>query len=147
MFKKLFMGGLTMLLALGLALSATPAFAQATSPGATPVPLKLATITSIAIKQTYPPQMVINGYLPSACYVPVTSVLVSPAGSNMSIPTISVFVKAQPTPGVVCTLALKNFSTSLTLDARSLKAAPGKYLVQVNPVNGVSRYQTTIIIR
>ena len=148
MFKKLFMGGLTMLLALALALSATPAFAQSTSPGATPVPLNLATITGIAIKETYPPQMVIMGYLPSACHVPVvTTVVGQPIGVKNTLPTLSVFVKAQPKVGVVCTLALKNFTSSLTLDARSLKVAPGKYLVQVNPINGVSRFQTTIVVR
>jgi hypothetical protein len=149
MFKKFFVGGLALLLVLGLAFSATPAFAQSTAPGATPVPLeplKLATITNVAMKLTYPPQLVINGTLPSTCQVPVVTRLVGPVGVNGSLPTISIFVKGQPKPDVACILALKSFSTSLTLDATSLKVAPGKYLVLVNPVNGISRFQTSITV-
>jgi hypothetical protein len=150
MFKKLFLGGLSMLLVLGLALSATPAFAQSTGPGTgpiiTPVPLKLATITNIFMKLTFPPQMVINGTLPSACYVPQVLTKVNPANPNGSVPTISIFVQAMSKPGAICTQALKSFSTSVNMDARTLKVAPGKYLVLVNPVNGASRFQTTLVI-
>ena len=147
MFKKLILGGLPLLLILSMAFSATPAFAGSTAPGATPVPLKLATITSLVTKLTYPPQLVINGALPSACYLPVLSVQVSPVSSNVSLQTISIFVQAQPIPGVICTQAIKSFASSITLDARTLKVTPGKYLVLVNPVNGVSRFQTTVTLR
>ena len=147
MFKKLILGGLPLLFILSMAFSATPAFAGSTAPGATPVPLKLATITSLVTKLTYPPQLVINGTLPSACYLPVLSMQVSQVSSNVSLPTISIFVQAQPIPGVICTQAIKSFASSITLDARTLKVTPGKYLVLVNPVNGVSRFQTTVTLR
>ncbi len=151
MFKKFILGGLSMLLVIGLAFSASPAFAQSSTPGATPIPpepLKLATITSIVTKLSFPPQLVINGTLPSACHVPVVTTLIAqPVGIKGALPVISIFVKAQPKPGVVCTLALKSFSTSVNLDPRAMKLAPGKYLVLVNPVNGVSRFQTTLVVR
>jgi len=54
MFKKLFLGGSTLLLALGLVFGATPVFAQRATDPTSNVPMPppmLATITSMAARQ------------------------------------------------------------------------------------------------
>ena len=165
MFKKMFTGGLAMLLVLGLAFNATPAFAQGTTvpgsvvvtpgtvpgtvPGSgggiavSPAPLNLATINGIFLLPSYPPQLKITGMLPSSCYSPQVTIL-----ATQSFPvTLSIFVQAVLKPGAtICLQMAQSFSTTVTLDANSLHIAPGTYQVLVNPINGQTNFKTTIAV-
>jgi hypothetical protein len=154
-FKKLFLGGLAMLLVFSLALSATPAFAQETAPGSSPIvenpdALNLATIKSIATLLSFPPQLVINGTLPSPCYsTSVSTLIAQKIGIKNSVSatgTISIFVQQVRKAGAVCSQVVKPFSTTVSLDPRAMKLAPGSYTVLVNPVNGQSRFKTTLVV-
>ena len=172
MFKKMFTGGLAMLLVLGLVFNATPAFAQGTTvpgsvpitPGAvpgtlpitpgtvpgsgggiaiSPAPLKLATINGIFLLPSYPPQLKITGTLPSSCYSPQVTIL----ATQSFPPSLFIFVQAVLKPGAtICLQMAQSFSTTVTLDANSLHIAPGTYQVLVNPVNGQTNFKTTIAI-
>ena len=111
MFKKLFFGGSTLLLALGLVFGATPVFAHREATDSTsnmpmPPPV-LATITSMAPLLSFPPQLNINGTLPSPCYAPVVTTLASQlVGSKISGPsttTITILVQLVRKAGGVCT--------------------------------------------
>jgi hypothetical protein len=144
-----------MLLVLSLAMNATPAHAQEAAPGSIAITgdlaqYRLATINNIAMRLTYPPQLNINGLLPSACYSSkLTTFVTQASGNKVSAPvgTISIFVRAVPRSGVLCSQMVKPFATTVSLDPRTLKLTPGKYLVLVNPVNGQSRFKTSFVVR
>lgn len=101
----------------------------------------LATITKLTTLESYPPQFKISGILPSTCY----TLRVSAPQVTGSV--ISVFLRGTKPAGVLCALTLKPFSTTITIDPVKLKLARGTtYTVLFNPVNGVSRFKTEVLI-
>jgi len=158
MFKKLFLGGrlawpIVTLLILGLALSVTPGFAQGTASGpiiGKPDTANLALVTSFAPLLSFPPQLKINGTLPSPCYSLNVLTLTSQATGNSKVtvpaPTISIIVQMVRKAGAVCTQVVKPFSTTVTLDPRAMKLKPGSYQVLINPLNGKTSFKTTLVV-
>lgn len=143
MFRKLFLGGLALMLVLGMSLQTAPAFAQ------TITPIR-ATLKSVSLEMTIPTglqQIRVTGTLPSACYSLSVSTPQVVRGANSSKPYISVRVMGIPNPGVTCTQVLQKFTTLVSIDANKLNLAPGTYDVLFNPVNGRSRFKVAIIIR
>lgn len=150
MLKKLFFGGLALVLALGLAFQAGPAFAMAGSGGVTgdPNPSMLAKIRSVTLLETSPYQLRIVGSLPSACHQ--LRVTTSPVGDDpqTSGPSpLSIWVRGVPLSGVACSPSPKAFVATMTLDPVKLNLAPGKYVALVNPVDGQSAFTAQFVVR
>jgi hypothetical protein len=150
MFKKLFFGGLALVLALGLAFQAVPALAMSGSGGVTgdPKPVALAKIRNVTLLETNPYQLRIVGSLPSACHQ--LRVTTSPVGDDpqTSGPSpLYIWVRSVPLSGVACSPSPKAFVATVTLDPVKLNLAPGKYVALVNPVNGQSNYSAQFVIR
>ncbi len=150
MFKKLFFGGLALVLALGLAFQASPVFAMAGSGGTAgvPNPPVLARIRSVTLLETSPYQLRIVGSLPSACHQ--LRVTTSPVGDDpqTSGPSpLSIWVRGVPLPDVACPPSPKPFVATVTLDPVKLNLAPGKYVALVNPVDGQSAFTAQFIVR
>ncbi len=100
----------------------------------------LATITKLAVMESYPPQFKISGSLPSICYTLRVST------PQVTGRVISVFLRGTKLAELPCALMLKPFTTSMTIDLVKLKLAPGKYTVLFNPVNGVSRFKSEVFV-
>jgi hypothetical protein len=122
MFKKMFMIGLALVLALSMGLQAAPALAQGT-------------------------RIQINGTLPAGCYkLKVSAPVVGKPNPDTSITPITIRVRGVWVRGTLCTEILKRFTTTVTIDPLKLNLAPGRYLVRFNPVNGRTRHKVRISI-
>ena len=100
-----------------------------------------ATLTRLAVMESYPPQFSISGTLPALCYQPQ----VSTPKVNGTI--ISVFVRGVAPMGMPCGEALRTFTKTVTIDPAKLGLEPGTYTVLFNPVNGESRFKAALTVR
>lgn len=100
-----------------------------------------ATLTRLVVMESYPPQFSLSGTLPALCYQPQVS------APKVNGTIISVFVRGVAPKGMPCGEALRTFTKTVTIDPAKLGLAPGTYTVLFNPVNGESRFKTTITIR
>ena len=146
-FKKLFLTVLALFLGLGVLFPSTPAFALGNPTLPAPAQTVLATIKSMTVLEIYPLQLKIIGTLPSPCYqLKVSTQVAVPAMQNASTGTVFIRVRGVAPAGILCAQGIKTFATTLTLDPAKLHLAPGKYNVLINPVNGQSRFKTTLTI-
>ena len=99
-----------------------------------------ASITKVVMLNGLPSKFRISGTLPSTCY----SLRIS--APQVSGHVISIFLRGTAPAGLLCTLRLKPFSATVTLDPAKLKLAPGRYMVLFNPVNGASRFKAEVIV-
>jgi hypothetical protein len=146
--KKLFVGSLTAILFLSMALQASPVLAQGSGSGPDQISRALvqARITNVVLLKTNPPKIRITGTLPSSCYQARVSAprVGSPDFSGPATP-ITINVYAVRTRGqIVCSQALERFTKTVTLDPARLNLAPGSYRVRVNPQSQPGRFQVIL---
>jgi hypothetical protein len=148
MFKKMFMIGLALVLALSMGLQAAPALAQGSSSPATGFqPVVPAEIKNVTLLNGYPTRIQINGTLPAGCYkLKVSAPVIGKPNPDTSITPITIRVRGVWVRGTLCTEILKRFTTTVTIDPLKLNLAPGRYLVRFNPVNGRTRHKIGISI-
>ena len=148
MFKKTFMIGLALVLALSMGLQAAPALAQGSSSPATGFqPVVPAEIKNMTLLNGYPTRIQINGTLPAGCYkLKVSAPVVGKPNPDTSITPITIRVRGVRVRGTVCTQTPKRFTTTVTINPLKLDLAPGRYLVRFNPVNGRTRHKVRISI-
>lgn len=162
MFKKLFFGGMAMLIAITAIFSATPALAASPMSGASPSAVlaggddpypgsPIITVTKVLVMESYPPKLAISGTISNSCYAARASAPRVVYNANGQ-PRIVIGMVAVPLPTysgsiIACAQAIRPYTVSVTLDRIKLKLPAGRYLLAVNPGYGVRPFTTTITLR